>query len=279
MTPSQSTVPPGRRPLWLPSTGSLALGCLPVVLVSGGLLAIHFDASASLASVEVIEEVVPFGFLVRGLHYFAGHLLLIFTLVHAAARLWARDYRRVSPTAWGVAVLTLPLVVWVMLSGFLLRGDPEAVGATEVTRYLLGLLPDGGHSRSCLLGTSPAALYAQHAATATVLLLALILAHARTGWPRAHAVALPTAAALCLAAITSAPIVPQGTDPVHAPWYLLGLQEALHRTPHPAWPFLPPFVLLVWLLVLPRVTDRWLRAALAVLATPYLVLTVLGWTR
>jgi len=176
-------------------------------------------------------------------------------------------------------VLVLPLVVWLILSGFLLRGDPEAIGAAEVARHLLGLLPDGGHTRSCLLGTNAAALYAQHAATATVLLLVLILAHARIGWPTAHAVALPTTAALCLAAIASAPIVPQGTDPVHAPWYLLGLQEALHRTPHPAWPFLPPLVLLAGLLVLPRVTDRWLHAALVLVVGPYLILTALGWMR
>jgi len=266
-------------PAWLPSTGSLTLGCLPVVLVSGGLLAIHFDPAAPLASVEAIEEVVPFGFLVRGLHYFASHLLLILAVAHTAARLSARDYRRVPPAAWGVAVLVLPLVVWLILSGFLLRGDPEAIGAAEVARHLLGLLPDGGHTRSCLLGTNAAALYAQHAATATVLLLVLILAHARIGWPTAHAVALPTTAALCLAAIASAPIVPQGTDPVHAPWYLLGLQEALHRTPHPAWPFLPPLVLLAWLLVLPRVTDRWLHAALVLVVGPYLILTALGWMR
>jgi hypothetical protein len=278
MSPLRPKAPHG-WPAWLPSTGSLALGCLPVVLVSGGLLAIHFDPAASLASVEAIEEVVPFGFLVRGLHYFAGHLFLVLGLIHAAARLGARDYRRVAPAAWGVAVLMLPLAVWVMLSGFLLRGDPEAIGASEVARYLLALLPDGGHTRSCLLGTSAAALYAQHAATATVLLLVLILAHARIGWPTAHAVALPTTAALCLAAIASAPIAPQGSDPVHAPWYLLGLQEALARTPHPAWPFLPPLVLLAWMLVLPRVTDRWLHAALAGLVAPYLLLTVLGWTR
>ncbi|HEX9592612.1 MAG TPA: hypothetical protein VGB12_04590 [bacterium] len=270
---------PRRWPAWLPSTGSLALGCLPVVLVSGGLLAIHFDPATPLASVEAIEEVVPFGFVVRGLHYFAGHLFLVLAVAHAAARLWARDYRRVSPAAWGGAVLALPLVVWVMLSGFLLRGDPEAVAATEVTRHLLGLLPDGGHTRSCLLGTTPAALYAQHAATATVLLLLLVLAHARVGWPAAAAVALPTTAALCLAAVASAPIVPQGTDPVHAPWYLLGLQEALHRTPHPAWPFLPPLVLLAWLFVLPRVTDRWLHTSLGLVVAPYLLLTFLGWMR
>jgi len=270
-------VPRPTWPAWLPSTGSLTLGCLPVVLISGGLLAIHFDPAMPLASVEAIEEVVPFGFLVRGLHYFASHLLLVLALAHAVARLWARDYRRVSPVAWGVAVLGLPLVVWVMLSGFLLRGDPEAVGATEVARHLLGLLPDGGHTRSCLMGTTPAALYAQHTATATVLLLVLILAHARMSWPTAHAVALPTTAAFCLAAITSAPIVSQGTDPVHAPWYLLGLQEALARTPHPAWPFLPPLVLLAWLLVLPRLTDRWLHAALVLVVGPYLLLTALGW--
>jgi hypothetical protein len=272
-------VPRRHWPTWLPSTGSLTLGCVPVVLVSGGLLAIHFDPATPLASVEAIEEVVPFGFAVRGLHYFAGHLFLCLALAHTVARLWARDYRRVSPAAWGAASLALPLVVWVMLSGFLLRGDPEAIGAAEVTDYLLGLPPDGGHARSCLLGTTPAALYAQHAATATLLLLLLVLVHARVGWPTAAAVALPTTAALCLAAVTSAPIAAQGSDPIHAPWYLLGLQEALHRTPHPALPFLPPIALLAWLLALPRVTDRWLRAAVLLVVAPYIVLTFLGWTR
>jgi ubiquinol-cytochrome c reductase cytochrome b subunit len=272
-------MPPSRWPASLPSTGSLALGCLPVVLISGSLLAIHFDPAAPRASVEAIEEVVPFGFLVRGLHYFGGHLFLSFTLAHTAARLRARDYRRVSPAAWATAVLAVPLVIWVMLSGFLLRGDPEAVGAAEVAHHLLGLLPDGGHTRACLLGTTPAALYLQHAATATVVLLVLILAHARIAWPSANAVALPTTAVLCLAAIISAPIIPQGTNPVHAPWYLLGLQEALHRTPHPAWPFLPPLALGAWLLALPRVTDRWLATALTLVVAPYVVLSFLGWMR
>ena len=77
-------------PAWLPSTGSLTLGCLPVVLVSGGLLAIHFDPTAPLASVEAIEEVVPFGFLVRGLHYFASHLLLILAVAHTNGDQYSR---------------------------------------------------------------------------------------------------------------------------------------------------------------------------------------------
>ncbi|MGD2063446.1 MAG: hypothetical protein PVF51_07685 [Nitrospirota bacterium] len=279
MSSPRPIVPSSPWPAWLPSTGGLTLGCLPVVLISGGLLAVHFDPTMARASVEAIEEVVPFGFAVRGLHYFGGHLLLILALAHAAARLWTRDYRRMSPAAWATAVLALPLVVWVMLSGFLLRGDPEAVGAAEVTRHLLGLLPDGGHTRACLLGTTPAALYAQHAATATLFLLALVLGHARVGWPTATAVALPTAATLGLAAVASAPIAPQGTDPVHAPWYLLGLQEALARTPHPAWPFLPPLALLAWLLVVPRITDRWLHTAVVLVVAPYLLLTFLGWMR
>jgi len=263
----------------LPTTGALAAGCFVVVLVSGAFLALHFDATRPRSTVEAIQEVVPLGFVVRGLHRFAADLFLILVVLHTAARLGAGDYRRLRTRAWVAGACILPVVVWLMFSGFLLRGDVEARAAGEITRHLLALLPDHGRTRVLLLGTSADGLYVGHAATFVILVLALILVHARFTWPTPLALALPTTAALAIAAVVNAPLAPESVAVVKGPWYLLGLQEALAHTCHPLLPFLPPLLLFLYLLFLPRLPDRWLRPVGLIVILPYLLLTAVAWLR
>jgi len=250
-----------------------------VVVVSGALLALHFDAGHPHATVEAIQEVVPLGFAVRGVHRFASDLFLLLVVLHTVARLGAGDARRLRAGAWVAGVCLLPVVVWLMFSGFLLRGDAEAHAAGEITRHLLTLLPDHGRTAILLLGTTADGLYAGHAATFTLLLLALTVAHARLTWPSRLALALPATATLAVSALFPAPLAPTTVAVAKGPWYLLGLQEALAHTTHPLLPFLPPLLLFLCLLCLPRLPDRWLRPVTLIAALPYLLLTAMAWLR
>jgi hypothetical protein len=260
MATSSSSAPDGRTVAlfdrWnarLPSIGDLAFAAFWLALGSGALVAVPYDVAAAADSLQLLLLANPTGAFVRGLHYWSAQLFLVFTALHLIEHLARRTEARVHLGVWLRLVLSTVVVVYLMLSGYVLKGDGEGQLARQVLAGLLDRLPLlGGALHSLLLGPegSLQLLYVQHAATASLLTLAFIVEHFRRAWPgpAAWLAVLVSSAGLSLALV---PTLHVPADPVvKGPWYMLGLQELLHwlRSPGLAWiPLLAGLALLAGL--------------------------------
>jgi len=183
---------------------------------------------------------------------------------------------------WTWLVLLLIPILFVMLSGFILKGDAESLQAGRILRSLLQSLPLVGETLAqAVLGQEEnlQLIYVHHIATASILSVAVVYAHIRRLWASPRVLFLLLVLLLLLSLSITAPLHLPGKLALKGPWYFLGLQEALHWMARPAWSWLVAALFLGMLYLLRPASRRWarvLRAALLALGGVYLVLTLLG---
>jgi quinol-cytochrome oxidoreductase complex cytochrome b subunit len=220
----------------LGSLGDLATAAFVVAAISGAAVAVPFDARDGYASLATILIANPAAAFFRNVHYWAGQLCLLLTLAHLVDHLRARTELRVGRGVWLRLALTLPVVAFIMLSGFMLRGDAEGRQALRILAEATSQIPFLGPLAATLLfggGERLDVLYVQHAATATIVVWLVVIEHSRRVWPQARAFLAVTVIAGGLSLVLS-PGLHDGLEPiVKGPWYFLGLQELLHWTPWP----------------------------------------------
>ena len=216
--------------------GDLATAAFIVAAASGVAVAIPYRPGDAYGSIATMLLVNPAAAFFRNLHYWSGQVCLLATLLHVWDHLRARTEGRVRPGVWLRLTLTLPLVAFLMLSGFMLRGDAEGQQALRIVAEATGQIPLAGSLIAALLlgiGDRLDVLYIQHAATATIIVWLFIIEHARRVWSRVPALMAVLIATGALSLLVS-PGLHNGFDPiVKGPWYFLGLQEILHWTPWP----------------------------------------------
>jgi hypothetical protein len=262
--------------------GRLALAFLAITLLTGVALIPLYDPDAALASVEAMEAGIAWAWLLRALHGFSAHALVVVTLAHLVELMLRRRETELGAGMWWRSVATLPLLVMAMLSGFVMRGDSDAVAALEVWRGILAEVPVLGAGLAYfMLGTTDntmAVVALHHVGTFTVLLLMFSAEHGKRLFPDVRAGVLAGLVTLVLAGV-----VPLGLGAAEAsadqlftgPWYLLGLQGILLDLPR-ALSWLAPLGLVILLGLYRHVDGRARRALLVAL----LILTVayLGWS-
>ena len=257
--------------------GDLATAAFAVAAVSGAALAVPYDTQDALGSIAAMLLANPAGAFFRNVHYWAGQLCLVLTLIHVWDHLRASTEYRVSRGVWLRLALTLPLLAFIMLSGFMLRGDAEARQALRILTEATTRIPLLGPLAATMMFGAGGRLdvgYVQHAATATILVWLFIIEHARRGvWPRPSAFAAVTVAASGISLVMS-PGLHDGLEPlVKGPWYFLGLQEILHWTPWPLAVVLAGFAIvgvLYAVRVIPASRAAWSKRFLLGLAVVYL---------
>ena len=219
------------------SSGALGFAALGIVVLSGVALAIPFNALKAYDSVAVLLLTNPGARFLRNVHYWSAQLLIVLLVVHTWRHVGRASTGSVPAGLWARTALLLPLVGFLMLSGFILKGDAEALQALRIVRASVGLVPFGGQLLSlALFGADPESLqvlYVHHIATATLVTWLLVSAHARAIWPRLSAV-VPVAGLSVLVALVAAPALHDGLNPiVKGPWYFVGLQEIFHHATRP----------------------------------------------
>ncbi|OIP36799.1 MAG: hypothetical protein AUK47_14640 [Deltaproteobacteria bacterium CG2_30_63_29] len=235
-------------PGWLKSGvfGRLALGFLALSTLSGLALVPTYDPAAPYASLEAITAGLPWAWFMRALHWFTSQALLVTTALHLLEVVLAKRERRLEPGPWWRASASLVLIVLALFSGFLMRGDLEAVSASRIASAISLSLPWLGASlRGFLFGgehPTVGVIAMHHAGTFTVLLWIVTYEHGGRALPDARSVVLAGASALVFAALATLPLGPApnevAAEPLLGPWYFLGLQGMVRD--------LPP--LSVWLL-------------------------------
>ena len=200
--------------------------------VSGALLAVPYDVAAPYLSVTKFVTANPAASLLRNIHYWSAQLFLLLTLVHVFDHLWKGTEGNIrKKSVWFRLTLSLVFALYVMLSGFILKGDGDSLQAHRILSSLVSSLPwVGPMLQQTFIGSEGnfQVLYIQHAATATVILFMIIMEHARSLKVNLRTLLITTGIITILSFIFRAPIHGLNETVMKGPWYFIGLQETLH---------------------------------------------------
>ena len=272
---------------WQRSTGSTwgdaAFASLAIAALTGIALAMPYDVRAPYDSLASLLLTNPAGSFFRSLHYWSSQAFVLLTLVHAWDHLRRSTERHVPSGVWLRVSLSIPLGLFLVLSGFLLRGDAEATQAGRIVSTAAGYLPlVGPLLTAALFGAGPGSLqlvYVHHVATATLFTWLIVAEHARAVWPRRVTLVVTTLPLVALAAFVTPSLHDGLALLVKGPWYFVGLQEVLHFVARPLLVVAASLVALAGFAALPRLSSlsaRRVKIALAGLLAAYAAASVVA---
>ena len=144
----------------LKATYTFGLGVLTTALflelaVTGVLLMFYYVPSVERAFNDIVslQTVVPFGQLLRNLHRWGAHLMVITTILHMVRVFYTGAYKPPREFNWGVGVVLLVLTLGASFTGYLLPWDQLSFWAITVGTSIVSYAPTMGTMiRSILLG-------------------------------------------------------------------------------------------------------------------------------
>jgi quinol-cytochrome oxidoreductase complex cytochrome b subunit len=177
--------------------GGLAFLSFVIVTVTGILLMFYYRPTAeyAYADIEDIMHTVPYGRLLRNLHRWSAHAMVLLVIAHMARVFLAGAYRPPREFNWVVGVMLLVLTLFLSFTGYLLPWDQLAYWAVTVGTNMAGAAPIVGHLgpftvvgegndvRALLLGdrvVGDAAIlrfYVLHCVVVPVILVILLAVH------------------------------------------------------------------------------------------------------
>ena len=262
--------------------GNIAFAAFIIAAVSGILLAIPFDINKPYDSIAYILLTNPGGVLFRNLHYWSAQLFLIFSILHLYDHLKRSTERELRSGVWLRLTFSIIVIFFVMLSGFIIKGDADSIQARQIISTLIEQIPLIGKELSISLlgsGKSYQLIYVHHIATATIFLWVIIIEHAKFIWPRLRIV-LYLLPLLILIGYIFPPALHDGLNPViKGPWYFLGLQEILHWLSYPFLAVIIAFIFLIAVFLLPKLpltASRLTKQGILISAIVYTILIIIG---
>jgi ubiquinol-cytochrome c reductase cytochrome b subunit len=116
---------------------------LLVEAVTGATLAAFYSPSgtSAWASVAYVQDRMPLGWFVRGLHFHGSSALVIVTGAHLAQTALYGAYRRPREVVWWLGILLLLLVLGFTVTGYVLRWDQAGYWANHVEMHIAASTP------------------------------------------------------------------------------------------------------------------------------------------
>jgi quinol-cytochrome oxidoreductase complex cytochrome b subunit len=123
--------------------GGTAFFLFLILLVTGVLLLMYYRPTTAEAyeSVVLITNVVPYGWLIRGLHHWAANLMVLFVMLHMGRVFLYGAYKSPRDFNWVVGVVLLLITLMFGFSGYLLPWNQVSFWATTVVTDAIGALP------------------------------------------------------------------------------------------------------------------------------------------
>jgi quinol-cytochrome oxidoreductase complex cytochrome b subunit len=277
--------------------GGLAV-FLVLVLVATGIVEMFYyipTPEQAAPSIQTITYLAPFGWLVRGVHYWAAQILLLVAALHLLRVIFTGAYAPPRRFNYLLGLLLLLICLFLDFTGYALRWDEGIRWALVAGTNLVKTIPLAGDSLYALLvgGEQPGAatlvrFYAWHIFGLTLALVAVgswhIFRVRRDGGiavppPEARrdpsritrfelvrrevvAALLATFVLLLLAMLFPAPIAPPldtgGTLAAdgRAPWFFLWVQQLLRLGSPLLWGVLVPLAIFCFLALIPYVLPH-----------------------
>ncbi|MDP4128509.1 MAG: cytochrome b N-terminal domain-containing protein [Bacillota bacterium] len=140
--------------------GGLSFLAFVMLGITGLLLMFHYQPgeSTGFSSILTIGSVIPYGGIIRNLHYWSGQIMVVTVNLHMLRVVWTHSYKPPRQLNWLVGVGLLVLVLVLDFTGYLLIGSQESGAAATVAANILGLIPGLGTGLAQMSLGEPSAL-------------------------------------------------------------------------------------------------------------------------
>lgn len=165
--------------------GSLALMFFVEVITGTLLMTVYSPSEASAwGSVQYLESESAWGGLIRGVHHYTSHMMLVVILLHGLSVIVTAGYRRPREFTYWTGLILAGLVVALAVSGNPLPWDQKGYWAYQIETSIAGTMPLIGPSlKTMLVGGSEfgnltlTRLYTLHVVVLPVLSMLLLIVH------------------------------------------------------------------------------------------------------
>lgn len=132
---------------WYVFGGILAV-CLAVQIITGVILAMHYEASVdgAFASVERIMRDVPFGWLLRYIHSNGASMFFLAVYIHMFRGLYYGSYKAPREVLWILGCVIYLLMMATAFLGYMLPWGQMSYHGANVITGLFGAIPLVGES-------------------------------------------------------------------------------------------------------------------------------------
>jgi len=139
-------VPVGAHSLFWYYLGGLTLFFFMVQVGSGALLLVYYQVgeSTSYESIRFITTKVPFGWLVRSIHCWSAHLMIVSLVLHMLSTMLLKAYRAPRELTWVTGFALFAIALGFGFSGYLLPWNELAFFATAVGTDSVKAVPGVG---------------------------------------------------------------------------------------------------------------------------------------
>jgi quinol-cytochrome oxidoreductase complex cytochrome b subunit len=290
---------PARQSRWRYTLGAggTAVFLMLVLGVTGILEMFYYVPTPDQAaqSIQTISYLVPFGGLVRNIHFWAAQLLLVVAAVHLARVVFTGSYTPPRRFNYLLGLALFVIAILLDFTGYILRWDQGIQWALVVGTNLVKTVPLAGDSLYIVLtgGSQPGLptlirFYAWHIFGLTLGAIILMVWHAfrvrrdggiavpppqlRVDKARIHrnelirrevlAMLLTGAALILFSSVVPAPIAQPITDAnamsgdARAPWFFIWVQQILKWGDPFIWGVLVPLVILALLALIPYIFPK-----------------------
>lgn len=130
-------------PRWRYVWGSTLSFCFFVQVVTGFVLWAAYSPSAQTAweSVYYLQHQVTGGWLLRGVHHFTAHAMVVLLAIHFVQVVVDGAYRAPREINFWIGLILMHIVLAMALTGYLLPWDQKGYWATKVATNMVGLVP------------------------------------------------------------------------------------------------------------------------------------------
>jgi ubiquinol-cytochrome c reductase cytochrome b subunit len=134
-------IPGGAR--WRYVWGSTLTFCFFVQVVTGLVLWMAYSPSRQTAweSVYYIQHVMTAGWLLRGVHHFTAHAMVVLLALHFLQVVIDGAYRAPREINFWIGLILMQIVLALALTGYLLPWDQKGYWATKVATNMMALVP------------------------------------------------------------------------------------------------------------------------------------------
>jgi len=265
--------------------GGWALICFYVSLLSGIIVGLQYDYTTPYYSTASIDLLVPFGEYFRSLHFYSSQFFFLFSCAHCVFIYSGTE--NYTKTEWIQMTSTLPVILFLLFTGYILRGDTTGSSAGMIAENIVLAIPLIGTTLNDLLFSisenGMRKVYVHHIISFDLLLFILLWNHLRKYRVFLKDHLLMLFAAFCLPILVTAPMDPErlGIDYISGPWFFLGLQELLHYfSPLSAGVVAPFCLLLAVYAIRPKVTrPLFIFSFIFIWLVFYAILSIIAYSR
>ncbi len=177
-------IPGGSR--WRYVWGSTLVFTFAVQVITGIFLWTAYSPSAQTAweSVYYIQNVMTFGWLVRGIHHFAAQAMVVLMALHLMQVIIDGAYKAPREVNFWLGLILMQIVLGLSLTGYLLPWDQKGYYATQVSTKIMGATPIVGSQLQLLVQGGPeyghhtlTRFFAMHAGILPGSLVAFLVLH------------------------------------------------------------------------------------------------------